>query len=56
MDVALGYPPELKQEKLTIWPSIPVMPRGTIVTAGAEKMQDSKQYFQLVSHGNVKNS
>jgi len=46
MDVALGYPPELKQEKLTIWPSIPVMlGDGTRVTAGAEKIHDSKQYF-----------
>jgi len=36
-DVALGYPPQLKHDRLSIWLSIPVMFDGTRVTIGAEK-------------------
>jgi len=37
-DVARGYPPELKHERLSIWLSIPVMLHdGTRVTRGAGK-------------------
>ena len=36
-DVACGYPPELKHERLSIWLSIPMMLDGTRVTRGAGK-------------------